>query len=203
MEKAYSQNIESVSFQLQTDLKKGLSLEEAEKRLIQYGPNALKAEKGVSPFIIFLNQFKSFLIVILFAAAIAAYFLGETIDASMILAIVILNGVIGFIQEYRVEKAILQLKKLIISNIQVIREGKLYEISSLNLVPGDLIVLEEGQKELKKERYKLDKDRFEFDKKRMNWELDRKKREHQKTLLQLDAVETREAYLKTVTGFLA
>lgn len=145
MEKAYQKNIEQVARELKTDLKNGLSDFEAQNRL-QNGLNILKEAKGKNPLYILFSQFKSFLILILLAASLAAYFLGETIDSIMIIAIVILNGVIGFIQEYRVEKAIQHLRKMVTSNIKVIREGQLLEIPSSQLVPGDLVKIEEGQK---------------------------------------------------------
>lgn len=146
MEKAYQKSIEQVAAELKTDLKKGLSNSEAQNRLEKYGLNALKETKGKNSLLLLLSQFKSFLILILLAAALAAFILGETIDAVMIITIVFLNGAIGFIQEYRVEKAIEHLKKLVTLNVKVIREDNLLEIPSIQLVPGDLIKLEEGQK---------------------------------------------------------
>lgn len=146
MEKASNKTVEQAAQELQTDLKNGLSDQEAEKRLAQFGPNTLKDQKGKNPIIVFLSQFKSFLILILLAASVAAYFIGETIDTVMIIAIVLINGIIGFVQEYRVEKAIQHLKKLVISNVKIIREGSFLEIPSTRLVPGDLVQIEEGQK---------------------------------------------------------
>ncbi len=146
MEKAFQKTAEEVSRELKTDLKKGLSSSEALNRLKKYGPNTIKEEGGKNPFAIFTSQFTSFLIIILFAASIISFALGETIDAALIMAIVILNGIVGFIQEYKVEKIIQQLKKLVTTDIQVLRDGLLQKIPSSQLVPGDLIVLEEGQK---------------------------------------------------------
>lgn len=146
MDKSYHKSIKDIISQLETDLKKGLSEKEAAQRLTRFGTNELKTKKGKNPLFIFLNQFKSFLVLILIAASLIAYFLGQNIDASMIIIIVLINGVIGFIQEYRVEKAIQQLKSLITSEVQVIRDGQINQIPSTNLVPGDLVILEEGQK---------------------------------------------------------
>ncbi|MBI2020865.1 calcium-translocating P-type ATPase, PMCA-type [Candidatus Daviesbacteria bacterium] len=146
MEKAFALDPQSIAEQLQTDLKNGLSTQEAQSRLQKYGANVLKEEKGKSPFLILLSQFSSFLIVILLFASAISFFLGEFIDAGMIMAIVILNAIVGFVQEYRVEKTIQQLKKLVTSNSLVYRDGQLQQIPSSNLVPGDLIILEEGQK---------------------------------------------------------
>lgn len=146
MEKAYLKSAEEIVQELQTDPKNGLSSEDALQRLQKHGPNILKESKGKSLLTIFISQFTSFLVLILIAASAAAFILGESIDAIMIMAIVILNAVVGFIQEYRVEKTIQQLKKLVTANSFVYRDGQLQQIPSSQLVPGDIVVLEEGQK---------------------------------------------------------
>jgi P-type Ca2+ transporter type 2C len=146
VERAFTKTVEDVVKELHTDSQKGLTSEEAENRFKKYGPNVLEEEKGKSVFEIFFSQFKSFLILILLAASLISLVLGETLDAALILAIVILNGIVGFIQEYRVEKTIKQLKKLITVQASVYRDGVIQQVTSSNLVPGDLIVLEEGQK---------------------------------------------------------
>lgn len=146
MEKAFTKTVQAVSAELKTDLKNGLSSDEALKKLNQFGPNTLKETGGKNTFTMFISQFTSFLILILLAASAISFFLGATTDATLIMAIVILNGIVGFIQEYKVEKTIRQLKKLITTEIFVYRDGSLQKILSAQLVPGDLIVLEEGQK---------------------------------------------------------
>ncbi|MBI2040081.1 calcium-translocating P-type ATPase, PMCA-type [Candidatus Microgenomates bacterium] len=146
VENSYSQSVEEIIQKLQTDPQKGLTSAGAENRLQKYGPNVLKKEKGKSALFIFFSQFKSFLIVILITASLVSFALGETLDAALILAIVVLNGIVGFIQEFRVEKTIKQLKKLVTVTANVMRDGSLQQISSAQLVPGDLIILEEGQK---------------------------------------------------------
>ncbi|MDP3973450.1 MAG: calcium-translocating P-type ATPase, PMCA-type [Candidatus Daviesbacteria bacterium] len=146
MEKAYLKSVEQTIQELQTDQQKGLTAQEAEKRLTKYGLNILQEEKGKSAFQIFFSQFRSFLIIILLIASSVSLILGETLDAALILAIVILNGIVGFIQEYRVEKTIKQLKKLVTVQASIYRDGVIQQVASSNLVPGDLIVLEEGQK---------------------------------------------------------
>ena len=123
----------------------GLSEQEAKQRLSKFGPNELKERKKVNPAKIFLRQFKSFLIAILLVAAILSLFLKEFLDASVILAILVMNAFLGFIQEYRAEKAMEALKKIVVQKVRVIREGKMTEIPSKELVPGDIIVLEEGE----------------------------------------------------------
>lgn len=142
----YQLSAEQIAQALQTDLKKGLSDKEAQTRLQKYGPNILKTTGGKNILLIFLSQFTSFLIIILFVASAISFFLGETIDAILIMAIVVINGIVGFIQEYKVERTIENLKKLVSTDITVYRGGSLQKIPSSQLVPGDLIVLEEGQK---------------------------------------------------------
>jgi Ca2+-transporting ATPase len=123
----------------------GLSGQEARERLKKFGLNELKERKKVSPVKIFLRQFKSFLIAILLVAAILSFFLKEFLDAFAILAVLLMNAFLGFVQEYRAEKAIEALKKIVVQKVRVIREGKITEIPSKELVPGDIIVLEEGE----------------------------------------------------------
>ena len=146
MENFFSISTDDTAKKLNTNTKDGLSSTEAASRLTQYGPNELKQTKGKSALMIFVSQFTDLLVLLLIAASIASYFLGEGIDALMIVVIVIMNAVIGFIQEYRVEKAIEHLKQMVTSNQTVYRDGKLFQIPSAQLVPGDLVVLEEGQK---------------------------------------------------------
>ncbi len=146
MEKAYQKEAQEIVRELKTDLKKGLSSQEALVRIKQFGPNILKETGGKNIFLIFASQFTSFLIIILFIASAISFILGHTLDAGLIMVIVILNGIVGFIQEYRVERTIRQLKKLVTTDITVYRDGNLQKIPSSQLVPGDVIVLEEGQK---------------------------------------------------------
>ncbi|MBI2653556.1 calcium-translocating P-type ATPase, PMCA-type [Candidatus Woesearchaeota archaeon] len=137
--------IEQVLRELKTS-EKGLSQKEAEERLKQYGLNEIKEGKKVSPWEIFLNQFKSIVIWILIFATIVSGFLKEYIDAIVILIIVILISVLGFFLEYRAEKAIEALKKLTSLKATVIRDGKKQEIDAKEIVPSDIIVLETGDK---------------------------------------------------------
>ncbi|MEM5869579.1 MAG: calcium-transporting P-type ATPase, PMR1-type [Candidatus Aenigmatarchaeota archaeon] len=123
----------------------GLSEQEAKQRLEKFGLNEIKEKKRISPLKIFLRQFKSFLIGILLVAAIVSFFLKEFLDASAIFAILMMNAFLGFYQEYKAEKAMESLKKMMVQKVKVIREGKQTEISSKELVPGDIIILEEGE----------------------------------------------------------
>ena len=102
----------------------GLNNQEAERRLVEFGPNELQAEKQVSPLQIFIGQFKSILIIILFFATIFSAVVGEIIDAFIILAIVIASAGLGFFQEYRAERALEALKKMLSPAITVVRDGK-------------------------------------------------------------------------------
>jgi len=124
----------------------GLTNQEAERRLVEFGPNELQAGKQVSPLQIFIGQFKSILIIILFFATIFSAVIGEIIDAIIILAIVIASAGLGFSQEYRAERALEALKKMLSPTITVLRDGKENRLDSSKLVPGDVIVLEAGDK---------------------------------------------------------
>lgn len=137
-------DIPEVEKSLNTNLSNGLSLGEAKVRLEKYGPNQLKEKKGRSPLSIFLEQFQDFIVWILIGAALVSGFLKEWVDAIAIIAIVILNAILGFIQEYRAEKSLAALKKLSSPTSKVIRDGQHGVISSGELVPGDLIELEAG-----------------------------------------------------------
>ncbi len=141
----HSKKIEQVLKELRTS-EHGLSQSEAEERLKQYGLNEIKEGKKISPLEIFINQFKSVVVWILIIATIISAFLKEYIDSIVILVIVILIAILGFRQEYKAEKAIEALKKLASLKATVIREGHKKDIDSKEIVPGDIIVLETGDK---------------------------------------------------------
>jgi Ca2+-transporting ATPase len=132
--------------ELNTDLHAGLNEAEVKSRLEKYGYNELKKEEGVSPFTLFINQFKNILIIILLIATILSALVGETFDAALILVIVVFCAVLGFIQEYRAERALEALKKMLSPTITVLRGGKEEEVPSKELVPGDILLLEAGDK---------------------------------------------------------
>ncbi len=144
-EEWHNLSIPEVLKKLRTE-KNGLGEEEARSRLEKFGYNKIRKEKGISKFEIFISQFKSFLILILIAATIFSALIGETIDAIAIIVIVILNAIFGFVQEYKAEKTIEALKKLTTPEAVVIRNGQKKRINSELLVPGDVVVLEEGTK---------------------------------------------------------
>ena len=123
----------------------GLSADESQKRLSQYGHNRLEEKPGKSPLLIFFEQFTNILILILIVAAVISAFIGDLTDTMVILAIVLLNAVIGFFQEYRAERALAALKKLEIPAATIIRDGKHQQIPATEIMPGDIVVLTAGE----------------------------------------------------------
>lgn len=143
-------NVEDVFQKLETG-KEGLAPDEAKRRLGTYGPNVLTEKHKISPISIFLGQFKSVLVVILALAALVSGYLavveGEPLtDSYVIVTILVLNAVLGFVQEYRAEKAVEALKKMVSPKVFVIRGGFELEIDSSEVVPGDVIVLQAGER---------------------------------------------------------
>jgi Ca2+-transporting ATPase len=122
----------------------GLSTAEAERRLQEFGPNELQEKEGRSRLQIIWEQFANILTVLLVIAAVVSMVLGDWIEAVAILVIVVLNGVLGYTQEYRAEQSMAALKRMSVPTVRVRRDGRLQEISALNLVPGDVVVLETG-----------------------------------------------------------
>ncbi len=122
----------------------GLSTQEAAKRLAANGPNELKEGKRVSPLRIFVGQFKSFIIWILIGAGVISGLLGEGVDAAAILAIVVLNAVIGFTQEYKADRSIEALKKMAAPQAKVRRDGRVASIPASGVIVGDILALEAG-----------------------------------------------------------
>ncbi len=129
---------------LGTDFTSGLGREEAARKLEEYGPNELQEKKGRGPFAIFLEQFKGLIIWVLVAAALVSGFLQEWVDALAILAIVLLNAVLGLVQEYKAEQSLAALRKLSAPSAKVIRGGSAHLVPVRELVPGDLVELEAG-----------------------------------------------------------
>ena len=145
-EKWWSLETDEVCLMLQTDPEKGLSGAESHKRLKEHGFNEFIKEKKISPVRIFLHQFNNILVYILFAAIILSILAGAFTDAFIITIIVLFIGILGFIQEYRAEKALNALKKMLSPEITVLRDGHEKEIPSKQLVQGDILVLEAGDK---------------------------------------------------------
>ncbi|GIV11546.1 MAG: ATPase [Fimbriimonadales bacterium] len=122
----------------------GLTTQEAQRRLQQHGYNELEAIKPINELELILHQFKSPLIYILLVAAVVTLLLGEYIDTGVIVAVLILNATIGFVQEYRAERSVRALMQLTAPHALVIRDGREHEVESRVLVPGDVVLLESG-----------------------------------------------------------
>jgi P-type Ca2+ transporter type 2C len=141
---AHSRDLAVVVEELKTDLHSGLSSDEARERLKQHGSNELREKPRPSLFQLMLEQFKNFLVILLIVAAAVSAVLGELTDAGMIMAIVILNTVMGVIQESKAEQALAALKRMAAPNARVIRDGVHQDVPSRELVPGDVVLLEAG-----------------------------------------------------------
>lgn len=139
----HSQPAEEVLHELGSN-RHGLSSKEAAWRLLDNGPNELKEAIQIQPWQLFLGQFKSLLVWILIVAGAVSGLIGEWVDAIAILAIVILNAIIGFYQEFNAEKSIAALKKMTAPHAKVRREGRVVSIDAVEIVPGDLLELEAG-----------------------------------------------------------
>ncbi len=124
----------------------GLSESEAFEKLKKYGLNEIAKKKRKAPMVIFADQFKNLMTIVLMAAAFISWFLGEKADAITILAIIILNSFLGFIQEYKAERSIEALMELSAPNAKVVRGGKAYQINAKYLVPKDIILLGAGDR---------------------------------------------------------
>ncbi|MDI6815865.1 MAG: cation-translocating P-type ATPase [Actinomycetota bacterium] len=122
----------------------GLTEEEALRRRVEFGPNEIETKKARSPVVLFMDQFKDFMIIVLIAAALVSGFVGEAVDTIAIIVILILNATIGFVQEYRAERAIEALKVMAAPSTTVLRNGKARTITTSELVPGDIVTIEAG-----------------------------------------------------------
>jgi len=136
----------AVAAELQSSLDQGLSVREAWRRLQQWGSNELPEATPPSLLKLFLSQFTSVIVWVLIGAAIMSGFLEDWFDAAAILAIVVLNGLLGFWQEHRAERSLAALRKMSVSMAHVFRDGTPRSIPARELVPGDLILLEAGDR---------------------------------------------------------
>lgn len=124
----------------------GLKAGEAKKRLVKFGYNELERYKKITPLQIFFSQFKNLLVIILFFATALSFFVGEIVDAILILTFIFILVTIGFFQEYKAEKALEALRKLTAPKASVIRNRKEMEIEARELVPGDIVLLQTGDR---------------------------------------------------------
>lgn len=132
--------------ELNTSVSHGLSVDEAKARLEQYGANQLTAAEGVSPWKLLLNQFKNILILILLGASVLSGVLGHGVEAIAIAVIVLFAVILGFIQEFRAERAIEALRQMAAPTATVVREGQEMEIPAAEIVPGDILIITTGDK---------------------------------------------------------
>lgn len=141
----YKKTVDEILKELNTT-KKGLTTREASHRLKKFGPNEITRTKKLTKTKIFLNQFKNIMIFILMIASAFSLLIGHAIDSIIILTVVIFNSIFGFIQENKAEKSIEALRRLTSLKSIVIRDGKETEIDSKEIIPGDILVLEAGNK---------------------------------------------------------
>jgi len=144
LSKSYQRSSTDVLSLIVSDPVAGLSTLEAAERLQAYGPNAITEGRRRGPMRMLLGQFKDFMILVLIAAAIISGVVGDFTDTLVILVIVVLNAVVGFIQEYRAEKAIAALRQMAAPHARVVRDGRSHSIPASELVPGDIVLLEAG-----------------------------------------------------------
>ena len=142
----HSLSVDALEQALQSTIDEGLTEREATHRLATVGPNELPKAAPPSPLATFLAQFSGLIVWVLIGAAFVSGLLGEWIDACAILAIVILNAILGFVQEFRAERSLAALRKLSVATARVIREGVMRSIPARELVPGDVIQVDAGDR---------------------------------------------------------
>jgi Ca2+-transporting ATPase len=141
----YRMTVQETFDELGTSVK-GLDSTESAKRLGEYGTNELTAKIGMPKWLLFLSQFKDLLVIVLIVAAAISFGIGSVRDGTVMVIIVVINAIIGFVQEYKVSRILESLKNLIQSPAKVMRDGDLAELPQDKLVPGDIIQLEAGDK---------------------------------------------------------
>lgn len=146
LKKWHQMDAEELQHVMGVQPQQGLTEEEVKQAREKNGLNELTEGKRISPIILFLNQFKDFMVLVLMGATLLSGLLGEYLDAITIIAIILLNGVLGFVQEFRAERSLRALKQLSAPSAKVLRGGKLDIISTRLLVPGDVVLLESGDR---------------------------------------------------------
>lgn len=142
----YNKDVEKIALEFGTDLHHGLSADAVEVQRLRFGKNEIKKQDQTPWYILLLRQFTGILIYILVVAALVSGLLGEWVDAIAIVAILVLNGILGFIQEFNAQSSIESLKKLTRSKATVLRNGKRVVLDTEELVPGDMLILQTGDK---------------------------------------------------------
>src|SRR5262249_44848990 len=142
----HSMSADEVAKRLATDVAKGFDETDAANRLQKYGPNQLPEGKKRGPFMRFLSQFNNVLVYVLLGAGFTKLMLNLLVDASIIFGVVIMNALLGFIQEGRAEKALDSIRNMLSAEARTLRGGETRMIPAEQLVPGDIVLLESGDK---------------------------------------------------------
>ncbi len=141
---AHTLAVEEVERSLSTNSQTGLTAAEAKDRLVRFGPNKLPEPERISAIGLFFRQFANFMVAVLLGAIVVSMAVGDTKDAVVIGAIVIINAIVGFVQEYKAERALELLKRMASPQASVLRDGDVEHVSTETVVPGDVVLLEEG-----------------------------------------------------------
>ena len=139
-------DVKRVVKMLNTDPERGLSEREAKNRMKKYGKNVIRKDKKTSVLSMFLSQFSDVFSILLIIASLLSFWLGEVLDSVLILIILLINGIVGFLQEYKAEKSLELLKSYQTTKAKVLRDGETKEVDSEDIVPGDIVIVEEGDK---------------------------------------------------------
>jgi Ca2+-transporting ATPase len=142
----HTQTAATACTSLDTDPARGLSPEAAARRLASHGENRLVEASPRPAWLKFLDQFRNFLVIVLLFAAVLAWAIGDLKDAVVILVVVMFNAALGFYQEHRAEKTLAALKSMLAASARVRRDGRVIEIDAALLVPGDIVLLEAGDR---------------------------------------------------------
>ncbi|MFC3040275.1 calcium-translocating P-type ATPase, SERCA-type [Virgibacillus xinjiangensis] len=144
--KWYQLDVEQIEQKLHVTANRGLTDKQVEQRRKEYGENLLEAQKKTSRWLLFMKQFQDFMVMVLLAATLIAGLLGEYIDAIAIMVIVLVNGLIGYFQEQKAEKSLDKLKELSAPMAQVLRDGQWEKVNSKDIVVGDIVRLQSGDR---------------------------------------------------------
>lgn len=131
---------------LDSDVSRGISEQAARHRLHAFGPNRLSSTRGRSAASIFLAQFQSLIVLLLVAATLIAFTLGEQVEGGAILVVIVLNATVGFLTEWKAERALTALQKQAVPVAHVIRSGVQHQVLAAELVPGDVVILSAGER---------------------------------------------------------
>ncbi|MFP4078699.1 MAG: cation-translocating P-type ATPase, partial [Candidatus Izemoplasmataceae bacterium] len=145
-ETPYRHSVSQAEKTFETDIEKGLSEKEAKTRLETYGRNIIEKKQAISPWEVLIRQFKDVIILILFVAAIVSFAIGDTVEGFAVVGVIVLTTAFGFFTEYRAEKSVEALQGMITPSAKVRRDGKLKEVEASDLVPGDIVIVEEGDR---------------------------------------------------------